>query len=225
MTGAAGALAAIVRRDLALALRRAGDTVAVLAFFVIAIVLFPLGVGPEAELLARIAAGTIWVAALLAAMLSLDRLFAADHDDGSLDLLLLVPLPLPAVVLAKCAAHWLTTGLPLMVAAPLLAVLMSLPLAGFAALLAAMALGTPTLSLIGAIGAALTVGVRRGGALVPLLVLPLVIPVLIFGVAAVDGAVAGTGAGGQLKVLGALLAGALALAPWAAAAGLRLAAE
>jgi heme exporter protein B len=219
------ALAAIVRRDVALALRRASDTVAVLAFFVIAIVLFPLGVGPEPEVLARIAAGTIWVAALLAAMLSLDRLFVADYEDGNLDLLLLSPVPLPAVVLAKCLAHWLTTGVPLLVAAPVLAVLMNLAPAGFLALLAAMALGTPCLSLIGAIGAALTVGVRRGGALVPLLVLPLVIPVLIFGVAAVDGAVAGTGAAGQLKVLGALLAAALALAPWAAAAGLRLAAE
>lgn len=225
MSGLAAALVAIVRRDLALALRRASDTVAVITFFVIAIVLFPLGVGPDLAVLARIAAGTIWVAALLAAMLSLDRLFLADHDDGSLDLLLVSPLPLEAVVLAKCAAHWLTTGLPLIVAAPLLAILMNMPFAGFPVLVAAMALGTPTLSLVGGIGAALTVGVRRGGALVPLLVLPLVIPVLIFGVAAVDRAIEGAHVGGQLMVLGAMLLAALVLAPWAAAAGLRLAAE
>ena len=225
MSGLASAFVAIVRRDLALALRRASDTVAVITFFVLAIVLFPLGVGPDPAVLARIAAGTIWVAALLAAMLSLDRLFLADHDDGSLDLLMVAPLPLEALVLAKCAAHWLTTGLPLIVAAPLLAILMNMPFAGFAVLVAAMALGTPTLSLVGAIGAALTVGVRRGGALVPLLVLPLVIPVLIFGVAAVDGAIEGAHVGGQLMVLGAILLAALVLAPWAAAAGLRLAAE
>jgi heme exporter protein B len=225
MSGLASAFVAIVSRDLALALRRASDTVAVITFFVLAIVLFPLGVGPDPAVLARIAAGTIWVAALLAAMLSLDRLFLADHDDGSLDLFLVAPLPLEALVLAKCAAHWLTTGLPLIVAAPLLAILMSMPFDGFAVLVAAMALGTPTLSLVGAIGAALTVGVRRGGVLVPLLVLPLVIPVLIFGVAAVDGAIEGAYVGGQLMVLGAILLVALVLAPWAAAAGLRLAAE
>jgi heme exporter protein B len=225
MSGIAAALVAIVRRDLALALRRASDTVAVITFFVLAIVLFPLGVGPDLAVLARIAAGTIWVAALLAAMLSLDRLFLADHDDGSLDLFLVSPLPLEAVVLAKCTAHWLTTGLPLIVAAPLLAILMNMPFAGFPVLVAAMALGTPTLSLVGGIGAGLTVGVRRGGVLVPLLVLPLVIPVLIFGVAAVDRAIEGANVGGQLMVLGAILLAALVLAPWAAAAGLRLAAE
>jgi heme exporter protein B len=215
----------IARRDLRLAFRRAGDTVAVVTFFVIAIVLFPLGVGPELSVLARIASGTIWVAALLAAMLSLDRLFLADHDDGSLDLLLLAPVPLEVVVLAKCAAHWLTTGVPLIVAAPLLAVLMNLDVGGLGALILAMALGTPTLSLIGAVGAALTVGVRRGGALVPLLVLPLVIPVLIFGVAAIDLAVIGADASAPMMVLGGILLAALVLAPWAGAAALRLSAE
>jgi heme exporter protein B len=215
----------IVRRDVRLALRSAGDTIAVVTFFVIAIVLFPLGVGPELAVLSRIAAGTIWVAALLAAMLSLDRLFLADHDDGSLDLILLAPLPLEAVVLAKCLAHWIVTGVPLIIVAPLLAILMNLSFDGFATLILAMLLGTPILSLVGAIGAALTVGVRRGGTLVPLLVLPLVIPVLIFGVGAIDASIAGTSASGPLMVLGAMLLAALVLAPWATAAALRLATE
>ena len=215
----------ILRRDVRLALRSAGDTVAVVTFFVIAIVLFPLAVGPELGVLSRIASGVIWVAALLAAMLSLERLFLADHEDGSLDLIILAPIPLEAVVLAKCLAHWLVTGVPLIVAAPLLAILMNLSFDGFATLILAMALGTPTLSLVGAIGAALTVGVRRGGTLVPLLVLPLVIPVLIFGVAAIDAAVAGTPADSALMVLGAMLLAALVLAPWATAAALRLSTE
>lgn len=215
----------VARRDLRLALRSAGDTVAVVTFFVIAIVLFPLGVGPEIAVLSRIASGAIWVAALLAAMLSLERLFLADHEDGSLDLIMLAPLPLEAVVLAKCLAHWLVTGVPLIAAAPLLAILMNLSFDGFATLILAMVLGTPTLSLVGAIGAALTVGVRRGGTLVPLLVLPLVIPVLIFGVAAIDASVAGTPADAPLMVLGAMLLAALVLAPWATAAALRLSTE
>ena len=215
----------ILRRDVRLALRSAGDTVAMVTFFVIAIVLFPLAVGPELGVLSRIASGVIWVAALLAAMLSLERLFLADHEDGSLDLIILAPIPLEAVVLANCLAHWLVTGVPLIVAAPLLAILMNLSFDGFATLILAMALGTPTLSLVGAIGAALTVGVRRGGTLVPLLVLPLVIPVLIFGVAAIDAAVAGTPADSALMVLGAMLLAALVLAPWATAAALRLSTE
>ena len=219
------AIFSLIRRDLALAWRRASEIVAVLIFFVLAIVLFPLGVGPDLAVLSRIAAGTIWVAALLAAMLSLDRLFLPDHDDGSLDLLMASPLSLEAIVLAKCCAHWLFTGLPLIVCAPVLAILMNLPWEGFATLVLAMALGTPTLSLVGAIGAALTVGVRRGGTLVLLLVLPLVIPVLIFGVGAIDGAVAGASVSGQLMILAAALLVALVLAPFAAAAGLRLAAE
>ena len=215
----------IVRRDLRLALRRGGDSVNVMVFFVIAITLFPFGVGPESNILARIAPGVIWVAALLAAMLSLDRLFRDDYDDGSLDLLTLAPLALEFTVLAKCLAHWLTTGLLLAAASPLLALIMNMDADGFAALLAAMLLGTPVLSLVGAIGAALTVSLRRGGVLISLLVLPLFIPVLIFGVGAVDAAVYGLAASPHLMVLGAMLLAALPLCPWAAAAALRLSLE
>lgn len=217
--------AAVLRRDLRLALRRTGDTVAAVTFFVIAVSLFPLGIGPDPAIVARIAAGTVWVAALLAAMLSLDRLFAADRDDGSLDLLLLAPAPTEAVVLAKCLAHWLASGVPVVVVAPLLALAMDLGPRAAAAAVLAMLLGTPVLSLLGAVGAALTVGVRRGGALVPLLVLPLAIPVLIFGAAAIDRAAANGAVGAPFLMLGALLLAALALAPWAAAAALRVAAE
>ena len=215
----------IVRRDLHLALRQGVDSMMVVAFFVLAVVLFPLGIGPEPNLLARIGAGVMWVAALLAAMLSLERLFQNDFDDGSLELLILAPLPLEAVVLAKVSAHWLTTGLPLMVTAPLLAVLLNLGADGFVVLVATLALGTPTLSLIGAVGAALVLGSRRGGVLLSLLMLPLYIPVLIFGVSAIDAAVGGFAMRAQLLILGALLLGALALCPWAAAAALRQALE
>lgn len=221
MTG----FAAIIRRDLALALRQGMDSVMVVMFFVIAVVLFPFGVGPEPGVLARIAAGVIWVAALLASMLSLERLFQADYEDGSLELLALAPVSLEWAVVAKVAAHWLTTGLPLIVASPLLAVLMNLDPAGYGVLLAALALGTPTLSLIGAIGASLILGSRRGGVLLSLLILPLYIPVLIFGVSAVDSAINGFPYQAQLMILGAMFAGSLALGPWAAAAALRQALE
>jgi len=219
------AFIAIVRRDVTLALRRVSDTVSVVLFFVLAIVLFPLGIGPELNLLARIAAGTIWVAALLAAMLSLDRLFQVDADEGGLDLLVLAPLPLEAVVLAKCLAHWLVTGVPLILSAPILSILLNMGGDGFLVMILAMALATPTLSLIGAVGAALTVGARRGGVLVSLLVLPLLTPVLILGASAVDLAVAGLNATPLLMLLGAMLLVAVLLCPWAAAAGLRLATE
>jgi len=215
----------VVRRDLRLALRQGSDAALVLAFFVLAVVLFPLGVGPEPELLARIAAGVLWVMALLASLLSLDRLFQADYEDGSLEALLLSPLSLGALVLAKSLAHWLATGLPLLLLAPLLALLLQLDGDGFLPLALGMLLGTPTLSLIGAVGAALALGARRAGVLLSLLVLPLYIPVLIFGVAAVDQAVAGSASRPHLLMLGALLLGALALAPWAAAAALRPALE
>ncbi len=215
----------IVHRDLRLALRQGMDSLMVVFFFVLAVVLFPLGVGPEANLLARIAAGVIWVAALLAAMLSLERLFQNDFDDGSLELLVLAPVPLEVVVLAKVGAHWLTTGLSLMVTAPLLAVLLNLGADGFLVLIATLALGTPTLSLIGAVGAALVLGSRRGGVLLSLLLLPLYIPVLVFGVGAIDAAVGGFAARAQILILGALFLGALALCPWAAAAALRQALE
>ena len=217
--------AAIVARDVTLAVRRGGDAATVVAFFVVVVTLFPFGVGPEPNLLARIAPGVLWVAALLAATLSLDRVFRADLEDGSLELLVLAPCPLMVTVLAKALAHWLTTGLPLLLAAPVLAVLLALPWDGFAALVAALALGTPSLSLIGAVGAALTLGVRRAGVLVALLVLPLAVPVLIFGVAAIEAALTGQTAAPHLMILGGFLLGALALAPWAAAAAVRLALE
>lgn len=225
MNGTLSRMGAILRRDLRLALRQGMDSMMVVTFFVLAVVLFPFGVGPEPNTLARIAAGVIWVSALLASMLSLERLFAIDHEDGSLELLTLAPLPLEAAVAAKVAAHWLTTGLPLIAAAPLLAMLLNMDLAGFGVLLAALALGTPTLSLIGAVGAALILGSRRGGVLLSLLVLPLYIPVLIFGVSAVDAAIGGFAFKAQLLILAALLAGAAALCPFAAAAALRQAVE
>ena len=219
------AFIAIVRRDVTLALRRLSDTVSVVLFFVLAIVLFPLGIGPEPIVLARIAPGTIWVVAVLAAMLSLDRLFQVDADEGGLDLLVLAPLPLEAVVLAKCLAHWLVTGVPLILSAPILSILLNMGGGGFLVMILAMALATPTLSLIGAVGAALTVGARRGGVLVSLLVLPLLTPVLILGASAVDLALTGLNATPLLMLLGAMLLVAVVLCPWAAAAGLRLAAE
>ena len=216
---------AIVRRDVTLALRRMSDTMSVLLFFILAIVLFPLGIGPELNVLSRIAAGTIWVVALLAAMLSLDRLFQIDADEGGLDLLILAPLPLEVVVIAKCLAHWLVTGVPLIFSAPILSVLLNMSRDGFLVMIVAMVLATPTLSLIGAVGAALTVGTRRGGVLVSLLVLPLLTPVLILGASAVDLALAGLNAVPLLMLLGAVLLVAALLCPWAAASGLRLTIE
>ena len=215
----------LVARDLRLALRQGGDAAMVVGFFVLTAILFPFGVGPEPELLARIAAGILWVTALLAALLSLERLFQADWEDGSLEALALMPLALEAQVLAKCLAHWLVTGLPLTLIAPLLALLLHLDGAGYPVLMLSLLLGTPSLSLVGAVGAALSLGARRGGVLLSLLVLPLYIPLLIFGVAAVEAGIDGFGAGPHLLLLGALLAGALPLAPLAAAAALRQALE
>ena len=211
----------IVRRELRLALKQGADATLAVMFFVLAVVLFTLGVGPEPNTLALVSPGVLWVTALLAAVLSLERLFLADYEDGSLDLLALAPLPLEAVVLAKCLAHWLVTGLPFMLAAPLLGLLLNMPAGGYAVLIAAMALGTPSLSLVGAIGAALSLGARRGGVLIPLLVLPPYIPVLIFAVSAVDSAVQGLSARPALLILAALLVVALPACPWAAAAALR----
>ena len=219
------ALLAILRRDLRLALRHGADTLVVVLFFVLTVSLFPFGVGPEPQVLARIASGVIWVTALLASLLSLERLFQTDYEDGSLDLLLLAPVGLEGTVLAKCLAHWLTTGVPLIVATPLLALFLGLPADGVGFLLLAMLLGTPTLTLVGAIGAALVLGARRGGVLISLLVLPLYVPVLIFGVAACDAAVGGFPVRPHLMVLGGLFLAALVLAPWASAAALRQAAE
>ena len=220
-----GRFAHIVRRDLHLAVKQGMDSFMVVMFFVLAVVLFPFGVGPEANILARIAAGVIWVAALLSSMLSLERLFQTDYEDGSLELLSLSPYPLELVVLAKVTAHWLTTGLPLIIAAPLLAVLMNMNADGFTVMIATLALGTPALSLIGAVGAALILGSRRGGVLLSLLILPLYIPVLIFGVSAIDASIGGFAMKAQFLILGGFLLAALPLCPWASAAALRQALE
>lgn len=217
-------LSSCVRRDLLIAFRRRADVLTTLFFFVIVVSLFPLGVGPEVTLLRGMAAGVLWVAALLASMLALHRLFAADYADGSLDQMLLAPQSLSLLVLAKVVAHWLTTGAPLVLVAPLIALQFGLDSAEFPILLAALALGTPTLSLIGAIGAALTLGLRGSG-LIALLVLPLYVPVLVFGAGAVEASVAGLGATAHLSVLGALLLITLVFAPWATAAALRIAVE
>ena len=216
--------AAVLKRDLALAIRQSADSFTVLAFFAIATVLFPLGVGPETNTLAKIAGGVLWVSALLAALLSLDRLFAVDYEDGTLDQLVLCGEPLIFVVLAKTAAHWLTTGLPLILLSPILAVTLHLPAQGYGALLLALLLGTPTVSLIGAVGAALVLGSRRGGVLLSFLVLPLYVPILIFGTLSVEAAIIGVSTTATLALLGALALFAVTLAPWAAAAALRQAA-
>lgn len=216
---------AVLGRDLRLALRQGADVLLVLAFFVLAVLLFPFGVGPSPDTLSTIAAGIVWATALLAALLSLDRLFQADYEDGSLDQIVLAPLPLELAVVAKATAHWLASGLPLTLLSPVLAVMLHLPGDALPALMASLALGTPVMSLVGGIGAALTLGARRGAALLPLLVLPLFIPVLIFGVAAVEAAVGGLEVLPRLAFLAGFLLAALALAPWAAAAALRQAAE
>jgi heme exporter protein B len=219
------AFVAILRRDLRLALGQGADSVVVGAFFIVTTTLFPFGVGPEANILARIASGVIWVAALLAAMLSLERVFQTDYEDGTLELLTLSPAPLELLVLGKVCAHWLTTGLPLIIAAPVMAVMLNMDQNGFGTLMIAMLIGTPALSLIGAIGAALILGARRGGVLVSLLVLPLYIPVLIFGAGAVEAALLGISAQAQLQIMGAILLLSLAAAPFATAHAIRQAVE
>ncbi|WP_417845280.1 heme exporter protein CcmB [Thalassospira povalilytica] len=216
---------AILQRDLRLALRQGADSVMVVAFFIVTTTLFPFGVGPEANILARIASGVIWVSALLAAMLSLERVFQTDYEDGTLELLTLSPVSLELLVLGKVCAHWLTTGLPLIIAAPLMAVMLNMDQDGFVTLMLAMLLGTPALSLIGAIGAALILGARRGGVLVSLLVLPLYIPVLIFGAGAVEAALLGISATAQLQIMAAILLIALAATPFATAHAVREAME
>jgi heme exporter protein B len=213
----------VVRRDLRLALRRKGDVLNVLVFFVIVASLFPLGVGPEPGQLRVMAAGVAWVGALLAAVVSLPRLFAADFADGTLEQMLISPQPLAVVVLAKIAAHWLSTGLPLALAAPLIGLQYGLPPGALAILLASLLLGTPVLSLLGAAGAALTLGVRGGGALLGLLLLPLFAPVLVFGAGAVTATLIGINASAYLALLGALLAVSSLIGPWAACAALRIA--
>ena len=216
------AFGVLLHRDLALALRHLSELANALLFFVMVVSLFPLGLGPESATLRRIAPGVIWVAALLAAMLSLERIFHSDFDDGSLEQMLLSSHPLPVLVVAKVLAHWLTSGLPLLVLAPLLGLLLHLPVKAMGVLVATLALGTPVLSLVGAIGVALTVGLRRGGMLLSLLLLPLYVPVLIFATSAVANSAAGLPVTAQLSFLGALLVLALTLAPFAAAGALRI---
>ncbi|OUJ15299.1 heme exporter protein CcmB [Acetobacter sp. DsW_063] len=216
---------AIVARDLRLALRHGADTLGAVLFFILAGALFPLALGPSPELLRRMAPGVIWVCALLAALLPLDRLFGAELEDGSLDQLLLLGLPPSLVALAKMTAHWLTTGLPLLIAAMPLAVMLGLPFATLPVLLAGLLPGTLILSLLGGMAAAIVLGARRGGVLLPLLVLPLATPGLIFGAAAIDAARTGLPFAPDLELLLAFFAGALPLAPLAAGAGLRAAAE
>ena len=210
------------KRDLTLAFRRKSELVNPLIFFLIVASLFPIGVSPEPNFLSQLAPGLVWVAALLATLLSMETLFKSDYEDGSLEQLLLSPQPVFLVVLSKVLAHWLLSGLALTLVAPLLGVMLFLPSEGMPGLMLSLILGTPTLSLIGAIGAALTVGLRRGGVLISLLVLPLYIPVLIFGSSAVQAAVTGLPLDGYLALLGAMLALALALAPIAAGAALRI---
>ena len=215
----------IVMRDLLLALRHKSDILTTLFFFVIAISLFPLGVGPDLDTLREIAPGVFWVAALLSAMLALERLFAIDFADGTLEQLLLTPQPAGLLVLAKVFAHWLITGVPLVLLAPLLGLQYDLSLEALQVMVVALLLGTPSLSLIGAIGAALTLGLRGGGVLVSLLVLPLYIPVLIFGAGAVEATVSGLGGAGHVYMLGAILLFAVVLAPLATVAALRISVE
>lgn len=219
------AFVALVGRDIRIALRQLSDTLMVIVFFIIAAALFPFGVGPEPNLLARMAPGILWVTALLAAMLSFDRLFQNDFEDGTLELLIVAPQPVWLTALAKIVAHWLTTGLPLLVASPVIGIMLNLGPDGYGVLIVAMALGTAIISLVGALGAALTLGSRRSGVLLSLLVLPLVIPVLIFGAGAVEAVVGGFPATQQLLVLGGLLLACLVVCPWGCAAALRMAAE
>ncbi|GIU01759.1 heme exporter protein CcmB [Shewanella algidipiscicola] len=212
----------LLKRDLQIAIRHKGDIFNPLLFFILVVTLFPLGIGPEPQVLSRVAPGIIWVAALLASMLSLERLFKADFVDGSLEQMLLSPQPLSLMVLAKVLAHWILTGVPLILVAPLLAVLLHLEDNSYGALMATLALGTPVLSLLGAIGVALTVGLRKGGVLLSLLILPLYIPVLIFATSAIDAAGLNLPYSGHLAIIGAMLVGSLILAPFAIGASLRV---
>jgi len=213
---------ALLLRDLRLAVRAGGGFGLGLAFFLIVTVLVPFAVGPDPMLLSRIAPGVLWLGALLACLLSLDRLLALDHEDGTLDLLATAPLPLEGALGIKALAHWITTGLPLVAAAPVLGLMLNLPVSGYAVLVLALLLGTPALSTIGLFGAALTVGVRRGGLLLSLLVLPLYVPTLIFGAEAARRAATGQEAVTPLLMLAGLTLATLALMPFASAAVLRM---
>ncbi len=212
----------LLSRDLTLAIRAGGGFGLGLAFFLIVVVLVPFGVGPEAALLSRIAPGMLWIGALLACLLSLDRIFQLDFEDGTLDLLATAPIPMEAVVAVKALAHWLTTGLPLLVAAPLFGVLLNLPEPGYSWLVASLAIGTPALSMIGAFGAALTVGLKRGGLLLSLLVLPLYVPTLIYGTEVARRGAEGLSLSTPLALLAGITLAAIALLPFAAAAAIRV---
>ena len=219
------AILAVARRDLLMVMRRKSEVLTALFFFVIVTSLFPLGIGPEPALLRKIAPGVLWVAALLATMLGLQRMFAADHADGTLEQMAISPTPLVMLVVGKIGAHWLVSGLPLVLIAPILGIQFDLDASALGVLVIALTLGTPLLSQIGSIGAALTLGVRGGGVLLSLLVLPLFIPALIFGAGAVEAHISGMGAGGHLSLLAAMLALAVFFAPWATTAALRIALE
>jgi heme exporter protein B len=219
------AMLAIIRRDLLMVTRRKSEVLTALFFFVIVSSLFPLGIGPEPALLRKIAPGVLWVGALLATMLGLQRMFAADHADGTLEQMAISPTPLVLLVTGKIVAHWLVSGLPLVLMAPVLGIQFDLDTGALGVLILALLLGTPLLSLIGSIGAALTLGVRGGGVLLSLLVLPLYVPALIFGAGAVESHIAGLGAGGHLSLLAAILVMAAFFAPWATTAALRIALE
>ena len=211
----------LVRRDLLLVYRRANDAWLVLIFFVIAVTLFPLGIGPDPKVLQQLSGGIIWICALLSAMLSLDRVFQSDFDDGSLDQMILTSYPLELLVFGKCLVHWLTTGFPILLISPLLAAMLNMTIDSYPILLITMLLGTPTISLIGVVGAALVLGSRRSGVLISLIILPLVVPVLIFSVAAVGLESRVEDISSALRLLGAILVISSVFCPWAAAATLR----
>jgi heme exporter protein B len=215
----------VVRRDLVLAMRRRADVLTTLIFFVMVVSLFPLGVGPEMDMLRKMAPGVLWVAALLASMLSLGRLFSADYLDGTLEQMLLAPQSLSVLVLGKMASHWMVSGLPLVLMTPVLGLQFDMSMQAIAVLILGLLLGTPILSMVGAIGAALTLGLRGGGVLLSLLVLPLCIPVLIFGTGAVEAVTSGLSASSHLSLMGALLVLALAFTPWVTAQALRISME
>lgn len=215
----------VVRRDMVLAMRRRADVLTTLIFFVMVVSLFPLGVGPETEMLRKMAAGVLWVAALLASMLSLGRLFSADYLDGTLEQMMLSPQSLSVLVLGKMAAHWMVSGLPLVLMAPVLGIQFDMSAQTLGVLIVGLLLGTPILSMVGAIGAALTLGLRGGGVLLSLLVLPLCIPVLIFGTGAVEAVASGLSEAPHLSLLGALLVLAVAFTPWVTAQALRISME
>ncbi|MDH4234249.1 MAG: heme exporter protein CcmB [Gallionella sp.] len=220
-----GLLVLVIRRDLVLAMRRRADVLTTLIFFVMVVSLFPLGVGPEMDMLRKMAAGVLWVAALLSSMLSLGRLFSADYLDGTLEQMMLAPQSLSMLVLGKMTAHWMVSGLPLVLMAPVLGLQFDMPVQSLGVLIVGLLLGTPVLSMVGAIGAALTLGLRGGGVLLSLLVLPLCIPVLIFGAGAVDAVSSGLSAASHLSLLGALLLLALVFTPWVTAQALRISME